>query len=176
LSWRVHLLPALNRADLYKRFKLDEPWDSPANLALLREMPGDYGTGASRAKAGGAEKTYFRGFSHRGAMFEKIPGPPGGSPPGVSRNGVPDGTSTTVVVFEAGDPVEWTKPDGLTFGPGQPMPAVGGVSLQNPFFHVLMADGQVKKADRNIDPATFRLLVDRQDANVIPPGWEIPGS
>src|SRR3954451_19781343 len=31
LSWRVALLPMLGESELYGRFKLDEPWDSPAN-------------------------------------------------------------------------------------------------------------------------------------------------
>src|SRR5262245_40501582 len=34
-SWRVLILPFLGHADLHRRFRLDEPWDSPHNLALL---------------------------------------------------------------------------------------------------------------------------------------------
>lgn len=176
LSWRVHLLPYMEQENLYRRFKLDQPWDSPANRALLREMPGDYGTGAGRAKAG-PEKTYFRTFSGPGAAFEPVRGgPPAGlNPPrGNPLNSFVDGTSSTILVFEAGDPIEWTRPDQLTWNGGQPMPAVGGVSLQNPYFHVLMADGVVKKAKRGIDPDAFRKLIDRRDANVIPFGWDEP--
>src|SRR3989442_9210678 len=33
-SWRVHLLPYLDQAPLYKQFQLDEPWDSEHNKAL----------------------------------------------------------------------------------------------------------------------------------------------
>ena len=29
LSWRVHLLPFLGQHELYRQFRLDEPWDSP---------------------------------------------------------------------------------------------------------------------------------------------------
>lgn len=39
LSWRVHLLPFIGERELYERFKLDEPWDSAHNNALLSEMP-----------------------------------------------------------------------------------------------------------------------------------------
>jgi hypothetical protein len=39
LSWRVHLLPFLEQDNLYKRFHLDEPWDSPHNIRLLDQMP-----------------------------------------------------------------------------------------------------------------------------------------
>ena len=39
LSWRVALLPFIEASPLYSRFHLDEPWDSPHNLALLDPMP-----------------------------------------------------------------------------------------------------------------------------------------
>src|SRR5688572_9177285 len=35
LSWRVHLLPYMEEDHIYKQFKLDEPWDSTTNKALL---------------------------------------------------------------------------------------------------------------------------------------------
>ena len=44
LSWRVEIL---NQYDdygaLYKKFRLDESWDSPHNKALIEEMPCFYG-------------------------------------------------------------------------------------------------------------------------------------
>jgi hypothetical protein len=39
LSWRVLLLPYLEQEPLYRRFKLDEPWDSENNKPLLALMP-----------------------------------------------------------------------------------------------------------------------------------------
>lgn len=39
LSWRVLILPYLERRDLYEQFHLDEPWDSEHNLPLARQMP-----------------------------------------------------------------------------------------------------------------------------------------
>lgn len=39
LSWRVALLPYLERQDLYQQFHLDEPWDSDHNRKLIAEMP-----------------------------------------------------------------------------------------------------------------------------------------
>jgi WD40 repeat protein len=37
LSWRVTLLPYLNQNDLFKKFKLDEAWDSEHNQKVLLE-------------------------------------------------------------------------------------------------------------------------------------------
>ncbi len=39
LSWRVHMLPAIGYQDLYRKFHLDEPWNSPHNMSLLPEIP-----------------------------------------------------------------------------------------------------------------------------------------
>ncbi len=39
LSWRVAILPYIEQGELYNKFKLDEPWDSPHNKELLKEMP-----------------------------------------------------------------------------------------------------------------------------------------
>lgn len=36
-SWRVEILPFLDRADLYAQFHPDEPWDTPHNKGLLKE-------------------------------------------------------------------------------------------------------------------------------------------
>ena len=42
LSWRVHILPYIEEGNLYERFNLDEPWDSPHNIQLLGEMPSTF--------------------------------------------------------------------------------------------------------------------------------------
>ena len=42
LSWRVHLLPYLGEHKLYRKFHLDEAWDSPHNQRLLDKMPAIY--------------------------------------------------------------------------------------------------------------------------------------
>src|SRR5579883_1440824 len=42
LSWRVALLPYIEQNELYRQFKLDEPWDSPHNRRLLSKMPAVY--------------------------------------------------------------------------------------------------------------------------------------
>ncbi len=58
LSWRVHLLPFLGdeAASLYRRFRLDEPWDSEHNRSLIPEMPQVY---ALPRLAGGAGSTHL---------------------------------------------------------------------------------------------------------------------
>ena len=38
---------------------------------------------------------------------------------------------------------------------------------------MVMCDGSVRYVRKSIDPATMNKLIDRQDGNVIPGGWEI---
>src|SRR5262249_15119582 len=41
-SWRVLILPYIEQQPLYQQFHLNEPWDSPHNMALLSQMPKTY--------------------------------------------------------------------------------------------------------------------------------------
>lgn len=44
LSWRVAILPFLGHAELYKEFKLEEPWNSDHNKTLIAKMPKEFKT------------------------------------------------------------------------------------------------------------------------------------
>src|SRR5262249_8021783 len=67
-SWRVALLPQLGLQKLFDRYHLDQPWDSAANLKLLREMPEVYALPGSVSDAG-----YFA-IVGRTAVFSDKPG------------------------------------------------------------------------------------------------------
>ncbi|MBI1248591.1 DUF1559 domain-containing protein [bacterium] len=51
-SWRVLILPYLEQYNLYDRFDLDQPWDSPHNLELAEMMPDPYVDHALRSSPG----------------------------------------------------------------------------------------------------------------------------
>jgi len=62
LSWRVHLLPYMGDQEkvLYKKFHLDEPWNSTANRALIPLMPSVFGAaGYSHRVENESGKTCF---------------------------------------------------------------------------------------------------------------------
>src|SRR5262249_19617843 len=98
LSWRVHLLPYIEEGELYKKFKLDEPWDSEHNKKLLAQMPAVYRT-SKNLEAG---KTTFLGVAGESAMF------PRGR--GVAIREITDGLSNTIFVVDADEAkaVAWT--------------------------------------------------------------------
>lgn len=52
LSWRVALLPYLGYEALYNKFRLNEPWNSPHNIVLLKEMPSIYRNSNSKIPEG----------------------------------------------------------------------------------------------------------------------------
>lgn len=41
-SWRVLLLPFLGHDDLYSKYRLDEPWNSPHNIQLANAIPREF--------------------------------------------------------------------------------------------------------------------------------------
>jgi hypothetical protein len=149
LSWRVLMLPYLEEHELYNKFKLNEPWDSPHNLQLLPLMPSVYATPSGMRIPGKAEETYYQVFVGPGTVFEE-------KAKGVNMNDIIrlGGTSRTILVIEAGTPVPWTKPADLVYDPAAPLPPVGGMFnrerewydfLETRRFtlHVVFADGSV---------------------------------
>ncbi|MBC7820403.1 MAG: DUF1559 domain-containing protein, partial [Planctomycetaceae bacterium] len=69
LSWRVHILPYVDQAPLYKQFHLDEPWDSEHNKQFIKQIPPVYvqPTHADLAKDG---KTVYLVPTGEGTAFE----------------------------------------------------------------------------------------------------------
>jgi prepilin-type processing-associated H-X9-DG protein len=184
LSWRVHLLPYVEEERLYRQFNLDEPWDSPNNIRLLSQMPKLYAHPRDRHNVG-VSVTYYRGFSSPGAVFEKRArasnpvGPIVGGPAVLLKKDDPfnlssfkDNPAETLLVVEAGDPVEWTKPDDLDASPGKPFPALGGMGWSGNRFNVALADGSVRTLKPGIPETTLRALVTHSGGEKLPIDWD----
>jgi hypothetical protein len=153
LSWRVHILPYLGEEGLYRQFNLNEPWDGPTNRKLISQMPKIYGTAEMR-KTSGEGKTYYRGFSHQGAIFEK-PRAKGLPPNRLTFGNILDGMTNTIAVVEAGEAVEWTKPDDIDFGPGRPLPPLGAGRKGDQVI-VLMLDGSFRIVRKTAPESAWR--------------------
>ncbi|QDU22917.1 sigma-70 family RNA polymerase sigma factor [Urbifossiella limnaea] len=187
LSWRVALLPYLEQDNLYRQFKLTEPWDSEHNLKLLDKMPPSYRVGFEPA---GATHTFYQAFAGPGTPFgPQRPGDPPGAgggasgpsaglqPPagtGVGPRGsrplrmadVTDGTSNTFGVVEVGPAVAWTKPTDVAYSRKGPLP-----KLAWPFtngFHVGMMDGAAFAVRPGLSEADLRKLIEIDDGQPSP--------
>jgi hypothetical protein len=150
LSWRVAILPHIGEEALYRQFKLDEPWDSPNNRPLLEKMPKVYqDVGAPPTRAG---LTYYQVIVGPGTAFER--------PEGHTLMEFPDGTSTTFLIVEANNAVEWTKPDDLVYNPNQPLPAFGTYQ-QGGGFNAVFADGASHFFPKTTPPTTLKACITR---------------
>ncbi len=156
LSWRVAILPFLEQQDLYEQFRLDEPWDSPHNKALLAKMPKVYESPLYPAPPG---MTYYQGFSGPGTIFE-----PGKK---VKFLEITDGTSNTIAVIEGGSPVPWTKPEDIPFDPKKRLPPLAPAKDAK-VIHAAFADGAVRTIRVTLPEDTWRRLIQRNDGQVIP--------
>lgn len=105
-SWRVLILPYIAQEHLYRKFKLNEPWDSPQNIQLLSQMPSAFAPPPSMAKKIPQYQTICHVFVGKGTAFDGRTGLR-------TKSDFPDGASNTILVVEAGKPVPWTKPEDL---------------------------------------------------------------
>jgi hypothetical protein len=155
LSWRVALLPFLGQEQLYRRFKLDEPWDSPSNKKLLGEMPAVYALPVGKKDT---SRTPYQVFVGPGTVFESVRG--------ISISGIPDGVGNTLLVIEAAYDVEWTRPKELPYRAGRRLPPIAGRFPDG--FLAAYADGRVRLISNDFDLRRMRLAIVRND------GWGFP--
>ena len=152
LSWRVAILPYLEEGQLYKKFRLTEPWDSPHNIQLLGEMPG-YFSCPSHAEENTAGMTSYIAVNGVGFFLD-----PNGKPR--SFRDISDGTSKSIAIVEVPPSLEqeWTKPD----------PQMGEVNLLDAtsnchsggLFGVGFVDGHVEFLQAGeFDRSLFRSLL-----------------
>ncbi len=150
--------------DLYKQFKLDEPWDSLNNKKLIERMPQMYRIdfAATNYRMQNNWKTGMQVFTGPGTLF------PGQN--AVSKGQVKDGLESTIAVVFRDDPlsaVPWTKPADIPFSADKRLPKLfsippgsqGGKPPAPKGVFVIMADGQSRKLPPDFDEKAFKGLV-----------------
>ena len=145
----MQLLPFIEGGEIYKEFKLDEPWDSEHNKKLIAKMPDGL---PRRSQGRPARGTHDRhGLCRRGdaVRVEK----------GISVPQIKDGLSNTIALVAVGPDkaVPWTKPQDLPFDSANPIAALGRISDRG--FIVAMFDGAVHRLRKDIPAATLKALI-----------------
>ncbi len=144
-SWRVELLPYLDKRELFNNYRMDEPWDSDHNRALIAEgaelfsVPSDVPT---------QDCGYFA-IVGSGTAFDPEKGP-------ITIRRVVDGTSKTIAIVEAKHSIPWTKPQDIAYAADQPLPALGGFFPGG--FHAVWLDAHVSFLPDSI-PADYLKAV-----------------
>ena len=164
LSWRVHILPFLEKGDLYDRFRLDEPWDSHHNIQLLEEMPEIYASRWPRQQPPAGYTLYQRPVGH--GAFDP------GDRRGIRIEEITDGISHTIFAVQVDTTyaVPWTKPADYKFNPADPIQGLGHAVHHSGWLAVL-CDGFTHTIDsEGRSSATLRAMftrdADDQDLNL----------
>ena len=130
-SWRVELLPFLDELKLYNQYRLNEPWDSPHNQVVLRNMPEVFRSPFADEKS---TNSSFYAFVGRGTIFDGTKA--------LAIQEITDGTSNTLMFVEAKRAIPWTQPADIPFDPAKPVPQIGG-SVKG-HFAAACADGSCR--------------------------------
>ncbi len=155
LSWRVALLPFLDQAALYQEFRLDEPWDSEHNKALLERMPEVF-RHPSRATQPGYT-VYQVPLSDESLLRQTEAS---------GFRDVTDGLSNTILAVEtsAEAAVPWTAPQDYQIDQDDP----GAKLFTNGTTQILLGDGSVKTISQSIAAEILNALYTRSGGEAIP--------
>jgi len=161
LSWRVALLPHLGYQDLYEQFDLSQPWNSPANHALISQIPPVYQSPERRD-----EKTNYLVPASRGTVFHGRPKSP---------DQIEDNPKYTVFLLEVdnSEAVPWTQPVDYTISPQDFSAGLG--SLREDGLFVVFGGAEVRvipKSDVGVSLLSVLKTDDGQGINVFRDSFE----
>ena len=155
-SWRIAILPFIERMDIYEKYDFTQDWNSPHNLEVTSEMPDFFRSDMDDRET---TNTSFFLLTGPGGAF-------GGEDP-ITISSFADGTSNTVMAIEAKRDVHWAKPEDIEIGPDGELPAFGGYHEGG--FNMVRVDGSVQFLPENVAEDYLRQLF-------TPAGGEIPSS
>ena len=137
LSWRVAILPMIEQEALYRQFKLDEPWDSDHNKALVAQMPSIYESPGSDVA---------KGYTNYLAVVSTDTIIASGDR-GTKMRSIRDGTSSTIMVVEVDDSYAtiWTKPEDYPWDKSKPAYGLGNIWTGS--FIAAFGDASVKRVE-----------------------------
>ena len=159
LSWRVHLLPYLGEEELFKQFRLDEPWDSDTNKGLIKKLPEVYRPDSQKLADDG--RTRIVAPTGKQTVFPATKAK-------VGLTDVTDGASRTIMLVEADDEhaVVWTKPDDLPIDESNLTDKLYFRKDNNRFL-ALHVDGSRHTHPKTMEPSTLAALLTRNGGETV---------
>ena len=150
-SWRVLILPYLERPDLYSMYNFDEPWDSPNNQMVADTIISVYSC-PSYAGSDLLETNY---------VMIVGPGTVSDGAGTTESADIKDGTSNTIMVVEvANSGINWAEPrdlDAEQISYRINDQTAAGISSDHPGGAcVVMCDGSVHFLDNSTDPEVIK--------------------
>lgn len=162
-SWRVLLLPYIGEVEIFKRWNLNEPWDSPNNKPLSEIAVPSYGDSTTN-------KTAYRVFTGRNGLFD------GSTLEKLSKNGksltdVKDSPGKTILVIEAGQKAGWAEPVEISLDTNKDSPALGKNYPGG--FRVLWVNGKTGTLPETVSKEHILMLATPNGGELVP-GFEFP--
>ena len=154
-SWRIAVLPYVERSDIYERYDFSQDWDSPHNLEVTAEMPDFFRSDMDDSET---TNTSFFLLTGPGGAF-------GGEDP-VKLMSFADGASNTIMAIEAKRDVHWSKPEDIEIDPNGELPDFGG--FHEGGFNAVRVDGSVQFYPENVADDYLRLLFSPADGQIMP--------
>ncbi|NLX99171.1 MAG: DUF1559 domain-containing protein [Rhodopirellula sp.] len=153
-SWRVLMLPYLERNDIYQAWRRDEPWNGPNNSKLLENLR--IFNCPSKTARGGSPMT-----SYLAVVGPETVWPESGT---VSLDSITDGSQNTLLFVEvANSGIHWAEPRDLQFAEMSMRinpPSGRGISSNHPGCAVVsFADGHQQTVPDTLTPEQLRAML-----------------
>lgn len=171
-SWRVELLPVLkhyvegidsdeprpNDREGYNAlikecgYDVNEPWDSPANLAVLKTMPSVY---RHPGDAPDSNQSAFYAVVGNGTAFDPAEV--------IQYQDITDWPASTLMVAESRSRAPWTKPIDIAYSKSATVPRFGGFTKKG--FLTLSCDGGVHFISDSVTPKSMRAYISKDQSD-----------
>ena len=165
VSWRVLLLPYMERQDIYDRYHFNEPWDSPNNRAVT-DMALDLYHCPSQPADGKAQTSYVMVVgTHSISKGEEA----------CKIADITDGLSNTILIVEVADSgIAWAEPRDLQFNQidykinNEQRKGKGISSHHARGANAAFCDGSVRFLKDSTNPQLVKAMLTIDGAEIVP--------